>query len=95
MLYTLSYSPYDCDIATLLRTIRLKADLLLWADGVIAGLKNSPILYMLKTAPLTLYALKNDILARGLYDYFSYDILIINYTEFVTLTEKNQQQIAW
>ncbi|PLK58864.1 sulfurtransferase complex subunit TusB, partial [Candidatus Palibaumannia cicadellinicola] len=93
--YTISRSPYTCDIEILLRTIKQEADLLLWSDGVIAGLHNSPILYMLKAAPLTLYALKNDILARGLYNYFSTDIFIISYTEFVSLTEKNQQQIAW
>ncbi|ABF14092.1 sulfurtransferase complex subunit TusB [Candidatus Palibaumannia cicadellinicola] len=95
MLYTISHSPYLYDIKWLLQIITPKDDILLWADGVISGLNNSPTLHALTKTSLTIYALKNDILARGLYPHFSRTIVVISYTEFVMLTEKHSQQIAW
>lgn len=95
MLYTLSRSPYACDLAALLRTARPGDDLLLLSDGVIAGLHGSPPASALSGSPLALHALKNDIDARGLSAHFSPNITIICYNEFVRLTEKQSQQIAW
>lgn len=95
MLYTLSHSPYACDLAALLRTTQLGDDLLLLSDGVIAGLHGSIAVQTLNASPLTLYALKNDIAARGLFLHFSPNIKIISYTDFVKLTEKQPQQMWW
>lgn len=95
MLYTLSRSPYTCDLIVLLRTTIVGDDILLLSDGVIAGLNGSPSLHALTTSPLILYALENDIIARGLSAYFSPNINIISYTNFVQLTEKNHCQLAW
>ena len=95
MLYTLSRSPYACDLAALLRIAQPGDDLLLLADGVIAGLKGSPAARTLGASPLTLHALENDIAARGLSTHFSPNFAIISYTEFVRLTEKQPQQMAW
>ncbi|AEI75076.1 Protein TusB [Candidatus Moranella endobia PCVAL] len=95
MLYTLSRSPYACDLAALLRSAQTGDDLLLFSDGVIAGLRGSPAAGALSDSPLTLYALKNDIVARGISVYFSANITIISYNEFVGLTEKQLQQISW
>ncbi|UVK77312.1 MAG: sulfurtransferase complex subunit TusB [Sodalis sp. Fle] len=95
MLYTLSRSPYACDLAALLRTVQAGDDLLLLADGVIAGLIGSPALHALSASPLTLFSLENDVAARGLFAYFSHDFVIISYTDFVKLTEKQTKQIAW
>lgn len=95
MLYTLSHSPYACDLAALLRTAQSGDDLLLLSDGVIAGLRGTPFAAALSASPLVLHALENDIVARGLSVYFSPNIIIISYTDFVRLTEKQPQQIAW
>lgn len=95
MLYTLSHSPYACDLAELLRTVQPGDDLLLLADGVIAGLAGSPAARALSSSPLTLHAMENDIAARGLAAHFSHNIVIISYTGFVRLTEKQSQQMAW
>ncbi|WMQ74125.1 MAG: Protein TusB [Sodalis sp.] len=95
MLYTLSRSPYACDLSALLRTAQTGDDLLLLSDGVIAGLRGTPAARALIASPLELYALENDIAARGLFVYFSPNIAIISYNDFVRLTEKQPQQIAW
>ncbi|XOD70061.1 MAG: sulfurtransferase complex subunit TusB [Sodalis sp. (in: enterobacteria)] len=95
MLYTLSRSPYACDWKAMLRTAKSGDDLLLLSDGVIAGLNGSPILRTLSASLLTLYALKNDIAARGLFAHFSPNIAIISYTDFVKLTEIQLKQMAW
>ncbi|MFT4464231.1 MAG: sulfurtransferase complex subunit TusB [Sodalis sp. (in: enterobacteria)] len=95
MLYTLSRSPYACDLAALLRTALPGDDLLLLSDGVIAGLRGSPAARALSASPLALHALENDIAARGLSVHFSPNIAIISYNDFVRLTEKQPQQMAW
>ncbi|AKZ66023.1 sulfurtransferase complex subunit TusB [Candidatus Palibaumannia cicadellinicola] len=97
MLVTISHSPYLCDLAALIRSsVTPKDVIVLWADGVIAGLNNSQALYMmLQATPLVIYALNNDIIARGLSAYISNKIVKISYTELVIITEKYPQQIAW
>ncbi|CUX96879.1 sulfurtransferase complex subunit TusB [Candidatus Doolittlea endobia] len=95
MLYTLSRSPYACDVAALLRIEQSGDDLLLLSDGVIAGLAGSAAARALNASLLTLHALENDVVARGLFPYFSPNITIISYTDFVRLTEKQPQQLAW
>ncbi|SNC58373.1 sulfurtransferase complex subunit TusB [Sodalis endosymbiont of Henestaris halophilus] len=95
MLYTLSHSPYSRDLAALLRTVRPGDVLLLLSDGVIAGLRGSPSAHDLSVSSLILQALENDIAARGLFAFFSPNIAIVSYTDFVKLTEKQIQQIAW
>ncbi|WP_044104707.1 sulfurtransferase complex subunit TusB [secondary endosymbiont of Ctenarytaina eucalypti] len=95
MLYTLSHSPYACDLLSLLRIAWPGDDLLLLSDGVIAGLRGSPAEGALISSPLALHALENDIVARGLTMHFSPNIGIISYNDFVSLTEKQSQQMAW
>ncbi|WP_213993229.1 sulfurtransferase complex subunit TusB [Sodalis sp. dw_96] len=95
MLYTLSRSPYACDLASLLLTARSGDDLLLMQDGVIAGLTGTSVLKKLIAAPLGLYALDVDVAARGLIAHFSDKIAVIGYNEFVALTVKQPQQMAW
>ncbi|VAX77032.1 Protein TusB [Serratia symbiotica] len=94
MLYTLSHSPSQCDLPTLLRLI-VEGDVLLLQDGVLAGLAGSAYLALLLKAPISLYALKADLEARGLVGCCSNQITIIGYNHFVTLTEKHCSQMAW
>ncbi|CUX97365.1 sulfurtransferase complex subunit TusB [Candidatus Hoaglandella endobia] len=95
MLYILSRSPYNFDLKALLRTVQLGDCLLLLSDGVIAGLSGTSAWRLLSATNLTLYALLNDITARGLTTYFSRNIIMISYTDFVGLTEKHPQCMAW
>ncbi|MDI5829353.1 sulfurtransferase complex subunit TusB, partial [Salmonella enterica subsp. enterica serovar Kentucky] len=45
--------------------------------------------------PITVYALKEDIDARGLGGQISDSVVRVDYTEFVRLTVKYANQMAW
>ncbi|AHG19927.1 sulfur transfer complex subunit TusB [Chania multitudinisentens RB-25] len=95
MLYTLSHSPYQCDLPALLRLVTKDDALLLLQDGVLAGLVGSLHLDSLLKSSISLYALQDDLDARGVSGYISHSITVIDYTHFVTLTEKHRSQMAW
>ncbi|MDR7344071.1 tRNA 2-thiouridine synthesizing protein B [Pantoea alhagi] len=95
MLHTLISSPFQCDYFLLLRMLRADDDLLLMQDGVLAGLQQSRLLPPLLQAPARLWALKEDVVARGLTAQISAKITVIDYNDFVTLTVKQQQQMPW
>ncbi|PLR37038.1 sulfurtransferase complex subunit TusB [Chimaeribacter coloradensis] len=94
MLLTLSHSPFQTDLPALLRLAGQGDDLLLIQDGVLAGLKESAALDWLLAAPISVYALKEDIEARGLIGQISDKITLIGYTTFVMLTVKHTQHVA-
>ena len=95
MLHTLAQSPWQCDIATLLRTVREGDDLLLLSDGVIAALEGGRYLELLLNAPITVHVLKDDIDARGLSGQISSSTVRVGYTDFVALTLKHEAQMRW
>ncbi|WP_083172618.1 sulfurtransferase complex subunit TusB [secondary endosymbiont of Trabutina mannipara] len=102
MLYILNRSPYLSDFKSVLRIINCNEDcnddfnddLLLISDGVILGLNNSFFSKKIKNS-MNIYALKNDIEARGLFSYYLSNIKLIDYIDFIKLTEKNLQQVTW
>ncbi|WP_288400253.1 sulfurtransferase complex subunit TusB [uncultured Serratia sp.] len=95
MLYTLSHSPNQCDLPALLRLAAEGDALLLLQDGVLAGLAGSAHLELLLAAPISLYALQDDLEARGLNGHFSHKITVVGYNHFVELTEQHRSQMAW
>lgn len=94
MLHTLSHSPYECDLHTLLRALSPGDDLLLIQNGVIAAL-DGPVLELLLSAPIILSVLNEDIDARGLNAQISSSVTRVGYTEFVRLASKHCTQMAW
>ena len=44
---------------------------------------------------IKVYALNEDLIARGLTGQISNDIILIDYTDFVRLTVKHSSQMAW
>ncbi|MFK3663055.1 sulfurtransferase complex subunit TusB [Scandinavium sp. NPDC088450] len=95
MLHTLSHSPWQHDISAFLRLTAEGDDLLLLSDGVIAALEGSRFLDLLNEAPITLYALQEDIEARGLGGQISSSVVRVSYTDFVRLAVKHDGQFAW
>jgi len=95
MLHTLMHSPYYSDLDTLLLLLTAQDDLLLLQDGVLGALENSRALNRLLASPATLWVLTEDVTARGLTGQISAKIRPVDYTGFVTLTEKHQQQMTW
>ena len=95
MLHTLSRSPWQHDISAQLRLVSEGDDLLLLSDGVIAALEGSRFLDLLNEAPISLYALREDIEARGLSGQISSSVVRVSYTDFVRLTVKHTRQLTW
>lgn len=95
MLHTLAHSPWQCDMATLLRTVRIGDDLLLISDGVIAALEGGQYLELLLNAPITVHVLKEDIDARGLSGQISSSVTRVSYNDFVSLVVKHETQMRW
>lgn len=95
MLHTLSRSPWQCDIDTLLSMMREGDDLLLIQDGVLAALAGSQFVEKLSNAPISISALKDDLDARGLSGQISAKIDVVGYTDFVNLSVIHASQMNW
>lgn len=95
MLHTLRHSPWQCDIAELMRMLQSGDDLLLIQDGVNAALEGGRYIESLLAAPITVYVLEEDIHARGLAAQISGNVVRVGYTDFVRLTVKHSAQMAW
>lgn len=95
MLHTLRHSPWQCDIEGMLRMLGEGDDVLLIQDGVLAAIEGSRFVEILNNAPITVFALKDDIDARGLAGQISAKIDAVSYTDFVNLTVKHITQMSW
>ena len=95
MLYTLLQSPWQCDIDSLLLLMQEGDDLLLLQDGVTAALEGSQMFIKLQASPAALWVLEEDVVARGLGEQISTKVARLDYTGFVAMTAKHQQQVAW
>ncbi|OAT29888.1 TusB family tRNA 5-methylaminomethyl-2-thiouridine synthase [Buttiauxella ferragutiae ATCC 51602] len=79
----------------MLRCVKQGDELLLIQDAVIVALSGTKALDLLLAAPISIYALQEDIEARGLTAQISTSIGKVSYTDFVRLTVKHEQQITW
>ena len=95
MLHTLHRSAWLTDFSSLLRLIDKDDELLLLQDGVTAGVEGSRFLESLQNTPITVYALKEDIEARGLGGQISDSVVRVSYSDFVRLTVKHPSQMSW
>ncbi|WP_226101445.1 sulfurtransferase complex subunit TusB [Dickeya oryzae] len=95
MLHTLAHSPYHTDLDALLRNVGADDAILLLQDGVIAALSGVPFSKRLQSSGATVYALQDDVAARGLSAQIFTTIVLIDYTQFVQLTVLHSRQLAW
>ncbi len=95
MLHTLSISPWHTDMNALMRVLKEGDDLLLRADGVVAAIEGSRFLDILRSAPISLHVLQEDVEARGLRGQISNSVVRVSYTDFVRLAVKHASQMAW
>ncbi|SLM64827.1 MULTISPECIES: sulfurtransferase complex subunit TusB [Dickeya] len=96
MLHTLSHSPYHTDLPALLRMVTADDALLLIQDGVIAAIDGSLAWeHLCASCPAPVYALIEDVHARGLSAQISTMVTLVDYTEFVRLTALHARQLAW
>ncbi|MFV9998418.1 MAG: sulfurtransferase complex subunit TusB [Arsenophonus endosymbiont of Dermacentor nuttalli] len=101
MLYTISTSPYYSDLNSLISLLTEQDEVLLLQDGVLmghkisSGNKDNNYLARLKNKGIPVFALQDDIEARGLMPYMSSYVRQISYVDFVQLTVKHPQYFAW
>ncbi len=95
MLHTLSHSPWQCDIESLLSMVREGDALLLIQDGVLAAVEGSRFVDILNNAPISVSALKDDVDARGLAGQISTKIDVVSYTDFVNLAVQHTGHMNW
>lgn len=95
MLHTLHRSPWLTDFSSLLRLVGADDELLLLQDGVTAAIEGSRFLETLQNGSIKVYVLEEDIKARGLGGQISDSVVRVSYTDFVRLTVKHPNQIAW
>lgn len=95
MLHTLHRSAWLTDFSSLLRLMHKDDELLLLQDGVTAAIEGSRFLDSLQNASIKVYVLEDDIIARGLGGQISDSVVRVSYTDFVRLTVKHPNQIAW
>ncbi|WNN48850.1 sulfurtransferase complex subunit TusB [Siccibacter colletis] len=95
MLHTLSHSPWHCDFSTFLSALQPGDEVLLLQDGVIAAIEGGLFLEKLRSAPISVSVLRDDVEARGLSAQISNSIVRVSYTDFVRMTLSHQSQMAW
>ncbi|SUB81126.1 tRNA 2-thiouridine synthesizing protein B [Pragia fontium] len=95
MLYTVSRSLYYIDTESLLNTVTQSDVLLLLQDGVTAAIAGSASLNQLMACGAVIYALREDVEARGLLTLMGNDVELIDYQGFVDLTVNHSPQMAW
>lgn len=91
MLYTFSKAHYATqELQALLTQVSENDAIVLWQDGVLQAVKNPQFF-----ANQRIFALDNDVQARGLNHYIPEYIQRISFDEFVSLTEQFYPQIAF
>lgn len=95
MLHVLTVSPFKTDLTAIVRIFAAGDDVLLIQDGVLAAIEGTRGLEFLLQAPISLYVLEEDIVARGLSAQISTRVTTVGYTDFVALTVRNPQQMTW
>ncbi|MGM3173319.1 sulfurtransferase complex subunit TusB [Dickeya lacustris] len=96
MLHTVARSPYHIDLEALIRMTCADDAILLIQDGVIAALDGSSVCERLRSSsPASVYALIEDVEARGLTAQISSAVTLVDYTGFVRLTALHTRQLAW
>ncbi|PHM28853.1 sulfurtransferase complex subunit TusB [Xenorhabdus budapestensis] len=95
MLYTVRCSPYQDDFNAILGLITDADDVLLIQNGVLLSVNGNRYLAELIRTGAGIYALQDDLDARGLANQVSDRVRVVNYNGFVSLTVKHQQSFSW
>ncbi|MEX0444964.1 sulfurtransferase complex subunit TusB [Xenorhabdus sp. SGI246] len=94
MLYTVRHSPYQDDFDAILGLITDVDDVLLIQNGVLLSINGNRYLAELIRTGAGIYALQDDLDARGLVNQVSDHVRVVNYNGFVSLTVKHQQSFS-
>lgn len=89
MLYVVNCSPYIYNLKYLIEILKKNDSVIFISDGVISGMSELFFEHNLIEKKVFLYALEDDIRARGYFNNFSSNIRIIKYNDFINLTKQN------
>lgn len=93
MLHIINQSPFESfSLNSCLDVIQAGDVILLIEDGVIAAAVST---IKFEFSKFGLYALKSDVIARGLLNQMQPEILVIGYEDFVDLTIKHHPICTW
>ncbi|WP_295164100.1 sulfurtransferase complex subunit TusB [uncultured Buchnera sp.] len=95
MLHTLMKSPFETNVSLFSSMLKKTDDFLALQDGVLIALIDNIFLKNIIFSSANLYAIKEDVYARGIHKNISSDFILISYVHFVTLTLKNKKQMSW
>nr|BET44684.1 MAG: sulfurtransferase complex subunit TusB [Candidatus Aschnera chinzeii] len=107
MLFSIFTSPYYTDIWSLINLINKKDEIVLLQNGILLAHKSictnytntiyrdNIYLNRIKEKGVNVFALKDDVIARGMTQFISSHVIQITYSEFVKLTAKHQHYFAW
>lgn len=98
MLHIINQSPFNSDsLQKCLALVKANDGILLIENAVIAGLNNAKFHQALLNVAnkCSLYALKPDVVARGLSDIIMSEIKLIDYEQFVELVVEYQPIQSW
>ncbi|CAL4323931.1 sulfurtransferase complex subunit TusB [Buchnera aphidicola] len=95
MLNILLNSPFKIDIQSMIEVLKKRDTLVALQDGVLIALNGNIVLNTLLKKSITLYVLKEDVLARGILDHICDNCNVINYSQFVTLTQNFSKYMNW
>lgn len=95
MLHTLTHSFSHVDAEILLRTVQRDDALLLIQDGVTGAIVKSPWLAAIVEKGVVVYALREDLEARGFLSRIIEEVTVVGYAEFVDLSVVHYPQMAW
>jgi tRNA 2-thiouridine synthesizing protein B len=98
-LHTVNKSPFThATLASCLEVCSIYDGILLLEDGVFGALASAPCADKISTLfnlNLTLYALIDDVNARGLQEKIRNNVQLINYTDFVQLSIQHKCVQSW
>lgn len=96
MLHLVKHSPFASHaLAQCLELVAKDDVILLLEDAVIAALDGQPLLAALKESQAEVFALADDLDARGVSARLSCSIPAISMHDFVTLTEQHHPLVSW
>lgn len=95
MLHTVSHSLYQIDVDALLQSTKSSDCILLIQDSVVSAISSNKHLELLLDTKAPIYALCEDVVARGLTLMVDIRIPLVNYKGFVKLTAQHLQQMSW
>ena len=95
ILHTLNIGPDTGTFTECLRMATSDDALLLTGDGVYASIKNTSACNLLVESGAELYILETDARAAGIQPKVCAQVTLIDYDDFVGLSERFARQLAW